>query len=193
MTDTTDNTPDVPELSTRPKTGFLETARSIAWELFTTVAPALIVVLFINVFVAEATVVKDGPSMQPNIYRGERVLMEKISYHLHPPRRGDVVVAERPDGEIALIKRVIGLPGEVIEVRQGHVWINGEPLDESWVAYFGGPGYPATRVPDDCVFILGDNRPNSRDSRAIGPVPLSTIRGRGWMIYWPPSEIKIGL
>ena len=193
MSNVIDDRPELPEPHGNPKEGFWATARSIAWELFSTVAPALIVVLFINVFVAEATVVKDGPSMQPNIYRGERVLMEKISYRLHPPRRGDVVVAERPDGEIALIKRVIGLPGEVIEVREGHVWINGELLDEPWVAYFGGPGYPATRIPDGYLFILGDNRPNSRDSRAIGPVPLSTIRGRAWLIYWPPSESKIGL
>jgi signal peptidase I len=159
-------------------------------ELLLTIVPALVLVLFINVFVAEAALVEEGPSMQPNLYRGDRVMTEKVSYRLHEPRRGDVVVVSRPAGEKSLIKRVVGLPGEVLEVRQGHVWIDGELLDEPWVTYFGGPDYEPTRIPEGHVFVLGDNRPNSRDSRHIGPVPLSDIRGHALFIYWPVQHIR---
>ncbi|MGD8996920.1 MAG: signal peptidase I [Anaerolineae bacterium] len=159
-------------------------------ELVTAVLPALAIALFINVYVAEAVMVKEGPSMEPNLYRGYRVMTEKVSYDLHPPRRGDVVVVERPDGEKPLIKRVVALPGEVVEVRGGHTFVDGQPMDEPWVTRFGGPRYPPTVVPPDHVFVLGDNRGVSYDSRAIGPVSVETIRGRACLIYWPLSELK---
>ena len=79
----------------------------------------------------------------------------------------------------------MALPGEVVEVRQGHVWIDGEPIAERWVTYFGGPDYGPARVPADHVFVLGDNRPNSRDSREIGPVPFSAVRAHAIFVYWP--------
>lgn len=104
--------------------------RSVARELVINVAPALLFALFINVFVAEAALVEEGPSMQPNLYSGYRVMTEKITYRFGPPRRGDVVVVERPDGEPALIKRVVALPGEAIKVRGGRTLINGQPLNE---------------------------------------------------------------
>jgi signal peptidase I len=154
-------------------------------ELVLTLIPALMLVLFMNVFVAEAALVEEGPSMQPNLYRGDRVMTEKVSYRLAPPRRGDVVIVRRLAPEKSLIKRVVALPGEVVEVRQGHVWIDGEPIEEPWVTYFGGPDYGPARVPADDVFVLGDNRPNSRDSREIGPVPLSAVRGHAIFVYWP--------
>ena len=163
----------------------------LAWELVTTVAPALLIALFVTVFVAEAAAVKDGPSMEPNLYRGNRVVLEKVSYRLHPPRRGDVVIANRPGDEVALIKRVIALPGETVEVRGGHVFIDGQAIEEPWVTHFGGRTYPPLLVPPDHVYILGDNRPNSRDSRAIGPVPMSTIKGRVWLVYWPFDQVKL--
>lgn len=159
-------------------------------ELILTVVPALILVLFINVFVAEAALVEDGPSMQPNLYRGDRVLTEKVSYRFAPPERGDVVIVRRPAPEEALIKRVMALPGEVVEVRQGHVWVDGEPIWEPWVTYFGGPDYGPARVPANHVFVLGDNRPSSRDSRAIGPVPLSAVRAHALFVYWPLSHAR---
>ena len=154
------------------KTQFV--ARAI-WELVITVCPALLVALFINVFVAEAALVEYGPSMQPNLYRGYRVMAEKVSYHLHPPHRGDVVIVDRPGNEVSLIKRVVALPGETVEVRDGHTFINGQPIEEPWVTNFGGPSCPPMVVPPDHVFILGDNRSNSRDSRAIGPVPMLSL------------------
>lgn len=146
---------------------------------------------FINVFVAEAALVEYGPSMQPNLYRGDRVMAEKVSYRLHPPYRGDVVIADRPGNEVALIKRVVALPGETVEVRGGHTFINGQPIEEPWVTNFGGPSYPPTVVPPDHLFILGDNRSNSRDSRAIGPVPINSIKGHVWLVYWPLDQIKL--
>ncbi|HQJ51215.1 MAG TPA: signal peptidase I, partial [Anaerolineae bacterium] len=106
------------------------------------------------------------------------------------PERGDVVVFKHPLDETDYIKRVIGLPGEVIEVRDGHALIDGLPLDEPYVTYFGGPSYPPTRIPEDCVFVMGDNRPNSRDSRHIGPVPIDTIRGHALFIYWPLQRVQ---
>lgn len=174
-----------------PASKSMQFIRSAAWELATTVLPALLIALFINVFVAEAAIVKEGPSMQPNLYRGYRVMTEKVSYRFHPPRRGDVVIAERPGDEGALIKRVVALPGETVEVRGGHTFINGQQLEEQWVTNFGGPDYPPTRVPPDHVFILGDNRGNSRDSRAIGPVPVDTIKRRVRFVYWPLKQIKL--
>jgi signal peptidase I len=170
------------------KTQFVVNA---VWELVITILPALLVVLFINVFVAEAALVEHGPSMEPNLYRGDRVMTEKVSYLLHPPRRGDVVIVERPGNEVSLIKRVVALPGETVEVRGGHTFINGRQIEEPWVTHFGGPNYPPTVVPPDHVFILGDNRGSSRDSRAIGPVPVDTIKGRVWLVYWPLDQIKL--
>jgi signal peptidase I len=159
--------------------------RQFIWEIITTLVPAILIAFFINVYIAEAAEIEAGPSMQPNLYAGYRVMTEKISYYMHEPRRGDIVVVERPEVEGNLIKRVMGLPGEMIEVRGGHTHINGEPIEEPWVEYFGGKDIPPTRIPDGHVFIIGDNRPVSRDSRDIGAVPIETIIGRAWFVYWP--------
>ena len=168
---------------------------ALAWrtarELLTTVLPAVLIALLVNVFVAEAVAIEDGPSMQPNLYRGDRMLTEKISYHLHPPRRGDVVVVDRPGNQKTLVKRVIAVEGETVKVRDGHVWVDGQPIDEPWVERFGGPGYGPEVVPEDHIFILGDNRAVSHDSRAIGPVPVDAVRGHVVLVYWPPDQMKL--
>ena len=166
-------------------------ARGLVREIVTTILPAVLLALFVNVFVAEAALVEEGPSMQPNLYVGYRVMTEKVSYRFHLPRRGGVVVAERPGNEKSLIKRVVALPGEIVEVRDGHTFINRQPIEEPWVTHFGGPDFPPTLVPPDHVFILGDNRGNSRDSRAIGPVAVDTIQGRAWLVYWPLDQINL--
>ncbi len=160
-------------------------------ETLSVIIPALIIAFFINVYVAEAVAIEASSSMEPNMYVGYRVMTEKISYRFRTPRRGDVVVANLPNQEAGLIKRVLGLPGEMIEVRNGHTYINGEMLTEPWVTHFGGPYSAPSVVPDGYVFILGDNRETSRDSRAIGPVPLEAVTRRAWLVYWPWSEIKL--
>lgn len=171
--------------------GVIQYVRRIVWEVITTIVPALLIALFINVHVAQAVEIEAGPSMQPNLYQGYRVMIERVSYRFHPPDRGDIVVADRPGEEVSLIKRVMGLPGETVEVRDGHVMIDGQSIEEPWVTHFGGPGYGPEEVPEGYVFILGDNRRVSRDSRAIGPVPLRMIEGRVWLVYWPLEEIRL--
>jgi signal peptidase I len=161
------------------------------FDLVVLLTSTLALALLTNVFIVEAAWIKEGPSMQPNLYRGYRVVMEKVSYHLHPPRRGDVVIVNLPDEDKTLIKRVIGLPGETIEVRDGHVLIDGSALEEPWVAYYGGRDYPPGLVPEDHVFVLGDNRPVSRDSRAIGPVPLARVEGRVRIVFWPLDKARV--
>jgi signal peptidase I len=160
-------------------------------ELVSVLLLALLIALGLNVYVAQAVVVKEGPSMQPNLYIGYRVMTEKISYRLHPPQRGDIVVVDPPAGGTALIKRVVGLPGDMVRVRGGHTSINGRLLEEPWVVYFGGMDYGPARVSPGYLFILGDNRAQSLDSRAIGPVPMEKVRGRAWLVYWPLDQLHL--
>jgi len=147
--------------------------QKLVWEIGTAILPAVLFALFIRVEVAKAVEIEVGPSMQPNMYQGYRLMTEKVSYHFRLPQRGDVVVVNRPGVEVSLVKRVLGLPGEIVEVQAGHVLI--------------GPA----QIPDGYIFIIGDNRPISRDSRAIGPVELTMVEGRVWLVYWPLEKFEL--
>jgi signal peptidase I len=160
-------------------------------EVVETILPAVLIALAIHLFLAQATRV-EGYSMEPTLHGQERLVIEKLSFHFRPPERGDIVVLRVPNyGKEMLIKRVIGLPGDTIAVENGHVLINGEPLDET---YINGPplgSYGPTTVPADSVFVMGDNRNNSNDSRSFGPIPYDDIVGRAWVRYWPLQEIGV--
>lgn len=163
----------------------------LAYEVLETVLPALVIVLVINAFLAQATRV-EGQSMEPNLHDNQRLIIEKISYRFHPPRRGDVVVLRLPNRTSdPLIKRVVGLPGETVEITDGRVLINGQVLDEPYLNQYTYQGMPPRVVPPNQVFVLGDNRGFSNDSRAFGFVPFSDIIGRAWFRYWPPLEIGL--
>ncbi len=162
----------------------------LLWEIITVVLPALLIALFVNVYVVEAVEIEMGSSMEPNMYVGNRVMTEKISYRFRAPNRGEIVVADQKGTDAGLIKRVVALPGEVVAVRDGHTYINGEMLNEPWVTHFGGSEYAAALVPEGHVFIVGDNRVASRDSRTIGPIPLEDVTRRAWLIYWPLGEFE---
>ncbi len=160
-------------------------------EILETVVPALLIALVINLFLAQATQVL-GQSMEPNLHTSQRVVVEKVTYRFfHGPRRGDIVVIDMPDQSEMLIKRVIGLPGETIEIRGGQVYIDGHPLEEPWRVHPGGSDYPPRLIPPLHVFVLGDNRGASNDSRSFGPVPIEYIVGRAWFSYWPKEYIGL--
>ena len=167
----------------------LRRAGQFAGELLATLVPAIVIALLINVFLAQSTVVL-GQSMEPNLRQDQRLIMEKVGYHWHGPRRGDIVVVPDPSGgPIPLIKRVVGLPGDRYPLAAGRVYIDGAPLDESYLAQMTESGRRTWMVPPLHVFVLGDNRSNSKDSRFFGPVPLDTIIGHAIFRYWPLNEI----
>lgn len=160
-------------------------------EVLETIVPAVLIALLINLFVGQATRV-DGQSMEPNLHTDERLVVEKLSYRFHGPQRFDVVVIRVPSqGDELLIKRVIGLPGETVEIRDGHVYVDGKQLVEPEVSQptYPLPGHPArVTVPPLSVFVMGDNRTHSNDSRMFGPVPIEDIVGKAWVSYWPLAD-----
>lgn len=160
-------------------------------DLLGTIVPAIIIALLIHVFLAQATRVY-GQSMEPNLHTDERLVIEKLSYHFHGPRRGDVVVLHDPGGSPELlIKRVIGLPGERVTISDGRVFIDGVALDEEYLVQPTQGGGRSWTVPPFSVFVMGDNRAASRDSRIFGPVKLDQILGRALFRYWPPTEVGV--
>lgn len=160
-------------------------------ELLGTILPAVLIAVLIHLFLAQATRV-EGYSMEPTLHGRQRLIIEKVSYHLHPPRRGDIVVIHVDNyGSERLIKRIIGLPGEQVEVRDGSVFINGQALDEPYLDKAMRGTYPPTVIPEGYIFVMGDNRNNSNDSRSFGPVALDDIAGRAWLRYWPLSDFGL--
>jgi signal peptidase I len=175
-----------------PRPGVARRLARFLREVLETVLPAVLIALLINVFVGQATRV-EGQSMEPNLHTDQRLVVEKVTYHFHGPERFDVVVLKLPEqGEELLIKRVIGLPGETVEIQGGHVYINGELLDEPFLTEEMRSGREiSVTVPPLHVYVLGDNRNHSNDSRTFGPVPLENVVGRAWVSYWPPEEVGL--
>ncbi len=186
-------TPPAPVLIQEPSpTPRRSRLAALGREVLETVLPALLIALAINLFLGESRRV-EMQSMEPTLYENQRVIVEKISYRLHPPRRGDIVVLRVPHGrpEPPLIKRVIGLPGETVEIANGSVLIDGQALDEPYLDQLTYQGNGPVVVPPDEVYVLGDNRGFSNDSRYFGTVPFSNIVGRAWLRYWPLSQIGL--
>lgn len=130
-----------------------------------------------------------GSSMEPAIRDGDRILVEPWSYLLGDIRRGDVVVLRYPlDPRVDYIKRVIGLPGDRVTLIDGHVWVNGDLLDEPYVEDVDHGSYLSAVVEPGHYFVLGDNRPRSSDSREFGLVPAANVRGRVDVRLWPPAR-----
>jgi len=131
----------------------------------------------------------EGNSMEPNLHNGQYLIIEKVSYRFSEPQRGDVIVFHYPNNpKRDFIKRIIGLPGETVQIRQGQIYIGGkllpEPYNPNTGSYSWGPGV----VGEDEYFVLGDNRNNSSDSHSWGMLPKDMIVGKAWFIYWPISE-----
>jgi signal peptidase I len=154
-----------------------------------TIIPAVVIAIAINLFLAQATQVL-GQSMEPNLHTSQRVVVEKVTYHFfHGPRRGDIAVLNLPEQSEMLIKRVVGLPGETIEVRNGEVYIEKERIEEPWTIRPGGGSYGPKTIPPLHIFVMGDNRGASNDSRNFGPVHVDHVVGHAWFSYWPLEHV----
>jgi signal peptidase I len=176
------------------------------------------VLIFVILQISTQSFRVDGTSMDPTMADGQHVMINKFiyasadrsifgdilhaikggddgerAYLFHAPQRDDVIVFTPPTGPVAefLVKRIIGIPGDEIDIRGGQVWVNGEPRDESFpVTRENGGVYPLT-VDADNLFVLGDNRDRSNDSRTWGQLPARNVVGRVWFGYWPPEQMKL--
>lgn len=129
----------------------------------------------------------DGNSMNPTLFNGEYLIINNFIYELDEPQRGDIIVFKHPRNELNLIKRVIGLPGDTVEISDGRVRVNGVVLDEPYIQ--APPNYNNSWVvPEDQYFVLGDNRNNSSDSHSWGFLPKDLILGKALYVYWPPER-----
>jgi signal peptidase I len=126
--------------------------------------------------------------MEPTLQSGEFVIVNKLAYLFGEPTTGDVIVFHFPrDPDQEYIKRIIGLPGDRVEIKNGEVYVNDRVLDEDYIA--ASPVYEdILEVPGDSLIVLGDNRNNSSDSHNWGPVPLDFVIGKAMFVYWPPTE-----
>lgn len=192
--------------------------RATAWEIIETILLALLIFLMVRGVVLNFRV--DGNSMEPTLTNSEMLIVNRRAYSsvdldsllnalpgvdrqpgderyiFNPPRRGDIVVFRPPGSQSEpYIKRIIGLPGETVEIRDGAVFIDGAKLDEPYVtsstSWRGNGGESTITIPEDEYFMLGDNRSNSSDSRVFGTVPKANIIGKSWIAYWPPGSIEV--
>ena len=187
---------DLPLIAPTPddKSGMSSGTRALI-DWIVVVVVALLVAFLVRTFVLAHFVV-EGSSMHSTLETGDRVFVNKLSYRLHDPNRGDVVVLHEVTGatDRDLIKRVIALPGETIEMANCEVTIDGRTLDEPYLdpavvtANDCGLDFPPVVVPENHVFVMGDNRGGSQDSRAIGPIDENDLVGRAFVVFWPTSH-----
>lgn len=151
----------------------------------------LSLVLFLGINTVSARIRVESISMQPTLYAGDFVIVNKLAYKLGTPGRGDVIIFRFPPApqQVPYVKRVIGLPGDVVTIQDGKVSVNGVFLQEPYIKE--SPRYEGTwQVPESSLFVLGDNRNSSSDSHSWGMVPVRNIIGKAEFVYWPPSEWK---
>lgn len=158
-------------------------------DLLETILLALILFLAINTVSARVRV--DGYSMYPTLDNGEYVLVNRLAYRFGEPQRGDIIVFHNPNyPKEDYIKRIVGLAGDTITIAHGEVLVNGYRLTEPYIA--APPNYSGIwRVPDDALFVLGDNRNDSSDSHVWGTLQMKFVIGKAVLVYWPPEGAQI--
>jgi signal peptidase I len=161
--------------------------KGILWEILETAVWTLVIFFLVRLAVQNFRI--EMQSMEPNLHDGQSIIASKLVYHLHPPERGDIIVFHAPSNPGKdYIKRVVGLPGEEVELREGQVYIDGARLEETYVTHSGKSSWGPEVVGESEYFVLGDNRSNSNDSRNWGMLDGEAIIGKAWISYWPPQE-----
>ena len=189
-----ESTAGPPEARRRKKKKESGLRNAVEWMVI--IGGAFLVAFVVKTFLIQAFFIPSG-SMLPTLHENDRVLVNKLSYDLHDVHRGDLIVFERPEGETAgqikdLIKRVVGLPGERIEARDGDVYIDGDLLEEPYLAgRTETSNLEPQTIPEDHVFVMGDNRGDSMDSRVFHAIDEDLIVGRAFMRVWPLPDISL--
>ncbi len=171
-----------------------KTAENPWTEAVKTIALSAILAFGIRTFVAEARYIPSG-SMEPTLLVNDRLIVDKLGYHFKDPQRGDIIVfsptdaLEKQNFHDAFIKRVIGLPGETVEVKGGRVFVNGQALRENYIKEIPDYQWGPRTVPQGSYLVLGDNRNNSYDSHYWGFVPRDKIIGRAVIRFWPVDRV----
>ncbi len=155
----------------------------------------IIVVAIVIFFLLQATVQKSsvvGYSMEPSLHNGQQLLINKVVYYFYEPERGDVIILHPPppysSKTTPFIKRIIALPGDTIEIKNGAVYVNGSKLDEPYIKEAPAYNFQQQKIPENEYFVLGDNRNNANDSHNGWTVPRQNIIGKAWLSIWPPDE-----
>ena len=166
------------------------------WDWVKTIVVAFVIMMLLNLFVFTLSMVK-GQSMQPTLVERDRLFVNKIVYHLDTPSRSDVIVLRDPSEGVEkkdfLVKRIVGLPGDTIEVRDHHLYVNGERQAETYTDIeVQDPDFGPITLEPDHFFVMGDNRHEgkSKDSRVFGSITSDQIVGKAEFIFWPFSELK---
>ncbi len=179
------------EVSSACETGKSNSLKAFFKDIVLCMAQVLILTFIIINFVGRVSVVQ-GQSMYPSLDTNNRIIVNLFVYHFHNPARGEIVIFKCPENESKdYIKRVIGLPGEELEIKDSVVYIDGKELKEPYIKYpFPHDTMKKIKLTDDEIFVLGDNRGNSEDSRVWGPVHKKLIKGKAVMRFWPPESLN---
>lgn len=172
-----------------------ETKKNEALDWILHIGIAVLIGILIVTFVAQRTLVHDI-SMEPTLVEGDNLIVEKLSAKLGGLKKGDIIVFKVPEENRQLIKRLIAVEGDKVDIKDGRVYVNGTALEENYIngvdtPSFGNPQYDSLEVPKGFVYVLGDNRPNSKDSRTIGPIEASRISGRAIFRFYPFNKIGV--
>ena len=159
-------------------------------EFIETLVIAVLLAFLIRTFVFESFQVS-GRSMQPTLYTNDRVLVNKLAFDFGKPKTGEIIVFKSPVIPTQdWIKRVIGVPGDTVSIRNDTVYINGKPYREPFLKYRQSGNYGPVKVPPGDLFVLGDNRPISEDSRYFGMLSQSRVRGQAFVVWWPLNSLR---
>ena len=157
-------------------------------EILVTLIMAVVIFFLLQVTIQSAII--RYSCMEPGLHEGQRVLVNKVVYYFHEPERGDVIIfhpPRKPKDAVPYIKRIIGLPGDTMEIKGGVVYINGSKLHEEYVEYPADYPLDPYKIPEGEYFVLGANRPGAEDSHNWGTLNREDIIGKAWLTYWPPD------